>query len=109
MGIIEESKDANNGEVGLTPTPEEAPGSRDNFGDDELLPFAVSSNIYMDGQSLSFGTSEDIHRNSNEWSYIIGQSEITRYAESMGFLPDDEIIADVTHAREITSSDLHSF
>jgi hypothetical protein len=38
MGKIEESKDSNNSEVGLTPTPEEAPGSRDNFGDDELLP-----------------------------------------------------------------------
>lgn len=41
---------------------------------------------------------EDIH---NELSYSIGESEITRYAKSMGFLPDDEIIADVTHAREI--------
>lgn len=103
MGKIEESKDSNNSEVGLTPTPEEAPGSRDNFGDNELLPSAVTVRVYPLIQAKIFigilptGLT------------LLGNLEITQYAESMGFLPDDEIIADVTHAREITSSDLNSF
>ena len=74
--------------------------------DEKCLSNEIYSHVGMDGQSLSFGESHACHRDSGQWDYLAGQSDVTRYAGTMmGTLAHDEIFTEFMHAREINFDD----
>jgi len=80
-------------------------GSPMRRNDEFFLSNENYSHAGMDGQSLSFGESHVGHRDSEQWDYLAGDSNISRYAESMGYLPQDESFNEFMHAREINFDD----
>ena len=81
-------------------------GSPMRLNDDIFLSNESYSHAGMDGQSLSFGECHAGNRDSQQWDYHAGgDSNISRYAESMGYLPQDESFHEFMHARGINFDD----
>jgi len=73
--------------------------------DEKCLSNDIYSHVGMDGQSLSFGESHVGHCDSGQCYYIAGESDVTRYSESMGNLAHDESFTEFMHARGINFDD----